>query len=219
MQTAVIIYLCPVNQDFLINFGLFQTSPIEMTAVLFGLVSVWLVKKEVVWAFPVGAINVLIYVYICFATRLYAYAGINVFYFLMGMYGWYNWLRKTGTNDYIPITSCPLRERLVYAGLIVLFFILIYFILVKFTDSQVPVPDGVTTAIYIIAMWLMAKKKIEHWILWIIGDVISIWLFAYEKLYFSSFQYLVFTIIASLGWLEWKRKLNQRLKQETSETH
>jgi len=206
-----------VNQDFLINFGLFQTSPIELTAVLFGLASVWLIKKEVVWAYPVGAVNVLIYVYICFVTGLYAYTGINIFYFLMGMYGWYNWLRKSGSDEHIPITLCHSRERLVYAGLIVLFFILIYLVLVKFTDSRVPILDGLTTAIYIIAMWLMARKKIEHWILWIIGDVISIWLFGYEKLYFSSLQYLVFTIIAVLGWLEWKRKLNLRLKSGTSE--
>lgn len=200
-----------MNQDFLINFGLFQTSPIELTAVLFGLVSVWLVKKEVVWAFPVGAVNVLIYVYICFATRLYAYAGINFFYFVMGMYGWYNWLRKTGSDEHIPITSCTFKELIVYTVLIMLFFFLIYIILTKYTDSQVPVPDAVTTAIYIIAMWLMARKKIQHWILWIIGDIISIWLFAYEKLFFSSFQYLVFTVIAILGWLEWNKKLKQRL--------
>jgi nicotinamide mononucleotide transporter len=196
-----------MNPDSLLDFGLFQSTPLELTAVIFGLASVWLVKKESVWAFPVGAINVLIYVFICFQTRLYAYAGINVFYFLMGIYGWYSWLRKTSTDQHIPITTCRFREMLIYAGIILLFFMILYFLLRKFTDSQVPLWDAVTTSIYFIAMWLMARKKIEHWILWIIGDLISIWLFAFEKLLFSSFQYLVFTIIATLGWIEWKRKL------------
>jgi nicotinamide mononucleotide transporter len=203
-----------MNPDFLIDFGLFRTSPVELIAVLFGLASVWLVKKESVWAFPIGAVNVLIYVFICFSAKLYAYAGINVFYFLMGMYGWYNWIRKTGTNDHIPITQCRLNERWIYSGLILIFFILLYLMLRRFTDSQVPFWDAITTAIYIIAMWLMARKKIEHWILWILGDLISIWLFAYEKLFFSSFQYLVFTVIASLGWLEWRKKLKPVIRNQ-----
>lgn len=193
--------------DIPVHLWLIHTSVIELIAVGFGLASVWLVKKEVVWAFPVGAVNVLIYVLICFSARLYAYAVINVFYFLMGMYGWYNWIRKTGSDDRVPITACRNKERWLYAALILVFFIAIYLILTKFTDSTIPLWDAVTTAIYIIAMWLMARKKIEHWLLWIIGDLVSIWLFAYEKLLFSSFQYLVFTLIAIFGWLEWRRKM------------
>jgi nicotinamide mononucleotide transporter len=193
--------------DIPVDLWVIHTSVIELIAVGFGLASVWLVKKEVVWAFPVGAVNVLIYVFICFSARLYAYAGINVFYFLMGMYGWYNWIRKTGSDDHVPITVCRKKERWLYAALILVFFIAIYLMLTKFTDSTIPLWDAVTTAIYIIAMWLMARKKIEHWLLWIIGDLVSIWLFAYEKLVFSSFQYLVFTLIAIFGWLEWRGKM------------
>ena len=193
--------------DILIHLGFIHTSVVELIAVIFGLASVWLVKKESVWGFPVGAVNVLIYVFICFSARLYAYAGINVFYFLMGMYGLYNWIRKTGTDDHIPITRCSPGERWIYAGLILIFFAVLYLMLRRFTDSTVPVWDSVTTSIYIIAMWLMARKRIEHWLLWIIGDLISIWLFAYEQLFFSSFQYMVFTVIAFLGWLEWKKKI------------
>ena len=193
--------------NYLIQFGPVQTTPVELIAVFFGLLCVWSMKKESILAFPFGIINVLIYVYICFSARLYAYAGINVFYFVMSAYGWFNWLRKGGDDERIRITECSGKEKIWYSIAIPVFFVILWILLKRFTDSVVPVWDAITTAIYIIGMWLLARKKIENWILWIAGDFISIFLFAYEKLWFSSFQFLVFTIIAVLGYLEWRGKL------------
>lgn len=193
--------------NYLIDFGPVQTTPVELIAVFFGLLCVWSMKKESILAFPFGIINVLIYVYICFAARLYAYAGINLFYFVMSVYGWYNWLRKGAGEETLRITECTKLEKLLNASAILVFFVILWFLLKKFTDSIVPVWDAITTAIYIVGMWLLARKKIENWILWIVGDFISIFLFAWEKLYFSSFQFLVFTIIAVLGYKEWEKKL------------
>jgi nicotinamide mononucleotide transporter len=195
--------------NYMIQVGPVQTTPVELIAVFFGLLSVWSMKKESILAFPFGIINVLIYVYICFTAKLYAYAGINIFYFVMSVYGWYNWLRKGDNEEKIRITECSVKERIWNSIAILVFFIVLWILLKKLTDSVVPVWDAITTAIYIIGMWLLARKKIENWILWIAGDFISIFLFAYEKLYFSSFQFLVFTIIAVLGYLEWKTKLIQ----------
>jgi nicotinamide mononucleotide transporter len=193
--------------NYLIQVGPVQTTPVELVAVFFGLLSVWSMKKESILAFPFGIINVLIYVYICFATKLYAYAGINFFYFVMSVYGWYNWLRSGDNEEKIKITECSKQERIWEGLAIVVFFVVLWTLLRKYTDSIVPVWDAITTAIYIVGMWLLARKKIENWILWIAGDFISIFLFAYEKLFFSSFQFLVFTVIAVLGYLEWKGKL------------
>jgi nicotinamide mononucleotide transporter len=195
--------------NYLIEFGPVQTTPVELIAVFFGLLCVWSMKKESILAFPFGIINVLIYVYICFTAKLYAYAGINIFYFGMSVYGWYNWLRKGDNEEKIRITECSKKEKVWNSIAILVFFIVLWILLKKLTDSVVPFWDAITTAIYIIGMWLLARKKIENWILWIAGDFISIFLFAYEKLYFSSFQFLVFTIIAVLGYLEWKTKLIQ----------
>lgn len=192
--------------NYLIQLGPVQTTPVELIAVFFGLLSVWSMKKESILAFPFGIINVLIYVYICFVTKLYAYASINVFYFVMSVYGWYNWLRTGDNEEKIKIAVCSKKERIGNSIAILVFFIVLLILLKRFTDSVVPIWDALTTAIYIIGMWLLARKKIENWILWIIGDFISIFLFAYEKLYFSSFQFLVFTIIAVLGYLEWQSK-------------
>jgi nicotinamide mononucleotide transporter len=164
-------------------------------------------KKESILAFPFGIINVLVYAYICFTTKLYAYAGINLFYFVMSLYGWYNWLRQNDKAEKIKITACSFRERILNGVAIVVFFVLLRILLVRYTDSIVPTWDAVTTSIYIVGMWMLARKKIDNWVLWIAGDTISIFLFAYEKLYFSSFQFLVFTIIAVLGFREWNKKL------------
>ncbi|MGA3014062.1 MAG: nicotinamide riboside transporter PnuC [Bacteroidales bacterium] len=194
--------------NYLIQVGPVQTTPVELVAVFFGLLSVWSMKKESILAFPFGIINVLIYVYICFTTKLYAYAGINFFYFVMSVYGWYNWLRTGDNKEKIKITECSKQERIWNGLAILVFFVVLWTLLRKYTDSIVPVWDAITTAIYIVGMWLLARKKIENWILWIAGDFISIFLFAYEKLFFSSFQFLVFTVIAVLGYLEWKGKLS-----------
>ena len=195
--------------NYMIQVGPVQTTPVELIAVFFGLLCVWSMKKESILAFPFGIINVLIYVYICFTAKLYAYAGINIFYFVMSAYGWYNWLRTGDNEEKIRITECSKKERIWNSIAILVFFIVLWILLKKLTDSVVPLWDAITTAIYIIGMWLLARKKIENWILWIAGDFISIFLLAYEKLYFSSFQFLVFTVIAVLGYLEWRTKLIQ----------
>jgi len=196
-----------MNLNELIEIGPLQTTPIEIIAVVFGLLSVWKMKQENILVYPFGIINVLVYVYICFQSKLYAYAGINVFYAVMSVYGWYKWTARDRNDQSIRITSCSGKQYLLFIVLIFVIFLLLRFLLTSLTDSLMPTLDALTTAIYIIAMLLLAFKKIEHWILWISGDVISIGLFAYEKLYFSSFQFLVFTIIAILGFLEWRIKL------------
>jgi len=190
-----------------VEIGFLQTSVVELIAVAFGLVSVWSMKKESILAFPFGIVNVSIYAYICFISKLYAYSGINIFYAVMSAYGWFVWARKNKRDETIRIARLSRNALILNMLAIVVFFIVLRILLVHFTDSVVPTWDAVTTAIYIVGMWLLAWKKIENWIAWITGDIISIGLFAYEKLYFSSFQFLVFTIIAVLGFIEWRKKL------------
>ncbi len=189
------------------GIGPFQTSFLELIAVAFGLTCVWFMKKESVMAFPLGIVNVLIYVYIFYAAKLYANAGINGFFFLMSVYGWYNWTRKHGNDGRIRITRCSKPELLLNAVAILVFFIIIRVVLVRYTESRIPAWDAITTAVYIVAQWMLSRKKIENWILWISADTVMIGLCAWEGLYFSSFQYLVFTIIAIFGFREWRTKL------------
>lgn len=187
--------------------NLMQSTLLEGIAVFTGLLSVWFAKKENIWVYPTGIVSVLIYVYICFHAGIYADMGINAFYFIMSVYGWYKWTRKDQSDHYIPITTNTLKKQLLSILGAVVFFFILYYVLTNFTDSTVPYLDSATTAIFIIGMWLMALKKIENWIYWIIGDFISIPLFFYKGLVLTSFQYTVFLILAILGYFEWSQKL------------
>ena len=153
-----------MDMNYLIEFGPFKTTIVEIIAVVFGLASVWSMKKESILAFPFGIINVLIYVYICFVSKLYAFASINLFFAGMSVYGWINWARKDQGDKNIRISRCSLKELILNSVALLAFFIILRIILVTYTDSVVPTWDSLTTAIYIIAMWMLARKRIENWI-------------------------------------------------------
>jgi nicotinamide mononucleotide transporter len=180
---------------------------LEAVAVASGLLSVWYARKENIWVYPTGIINVLIYVYICLTVKLYADMGINAFYFVMSIYGWVKWSKKIDNKPARPITWSSRKEWIFsFIALAVSFMILLY-ILKNYTDSNVPVWDSLTTAIFIVGMWLMALKKIENWLYWIAGNLISIPLYASKGLLLTSFQFAVFLILAVAGYLEWRKKL------------
>lgn len=186
-----------------------STTLLEAIAVLFGLLSVWYAKKENILVYPTGIISVLIYIYICLNYGLYADMGINGFYFVMSVYGWYYWSRKKD-GDTTPISAnIPIQHVMSIVGTVVFFFILRY-VLINYTDSTVPVWDSATTAIFLVGMWLMALKKIENWIFWIVGNLISIPLYFHKGLALTSFQFTVFLLIAISGYLEWRKKLKEQ---------
>lgn len=193
--------------------NLLDTSWLEFIAVVFGLLSVWFAKQEKILVYPTGIISVVIYVYICFDVKLYADAGINFFYFIMSGYGWYMWTKKSD-KPILKISACSIKNWITVNVMFVFSIILIVVLLkifksddLEYWSANVPYIDTFTTAIFIVGMWLMAVKKIENWIFWIIGDVVSVPLYAYKGLVFTSFQYFVFLIIAVMGYMAWRKKL------------
>ena len=187
--------------------NILDTSWLEVIAVIFGILSVWFARKENIWVYPTGIINVLIYVYLCYFAGLYADMAINAFYFVMSVFGWYNWSRRTQTSDHVPISGLSPAQWAFYIALIAVAFGVIYFVLSNYTDSTVPKFDSFTTALFIAAMWLMAIKKIENWLLWILGDILVIPMFAIKGLAFTSVQYIVFLVLAIMGYIEWRKRL------------
>ncbi len=185
---------------------------LEITAVLFGLLSVWYAKKNNVLVFPTGLISTMIYVYLLWKWSLLGDMIINGYYAIMSIYGWYHWTRKKEDVVEFPISITTKKEQ-VWSWILfvaaMLFVIFVYNYFDKFTSWTAYI-DTLTTGIFFAAMWLMAKRKIENWILWIIGDIISIPLYFYKGYTFTSIQYIIFTIIAIYGYLEWKRILQQK---------
>lgn len=182
-----------------------NTSWLEIIAVFFGILSVWYAKKASILVYPTGIISVLIYVYLCYCSKLYADMGINGVYFIMSIYGWILWSQKNKNKKYRPVTFCNLRFHLLNIIVFVFFFLSLSYVLKNYTDSNVPVWDSLTTALFIVGMLLMALKKTENWIFWIIGDAISIPLYYSKGLVFTSLQYTIFLVLAILGYIEWHR--------------
>ena len=183
---------------------------LEIVAIIFGLMSVWFAKKDKIWVFPSGIINTTIYVYLLWKWSLLGDMMLNFYYIIMSIYGWHLWTRKKGGQVAFPISKTTTAEKkwaVIIFLLTLLFVVAVYTFFDKFTHWTSYV-DTLVTGIFFVAMWLMARRKIENWILWIAGDVISIPMYFFKGYSFTSVQYLIFTIIAIFGYLEWKKTLN-----------
>jgi len=194
--------------------GIKNYSILEVAGVFFGLISVIYAKKESILVFPTGIIGVLIYMYLTFQARLYADMAINGYYFVMSVYGWYYWSSKDGEEEETPISVNSRKEWIWTLVLLLLSFTILQQILYHLTDSDVPTIDALTTAIFFVGMQLMAKKKIENWVAWMVGDFISIPLYFYKGLILTSFQFLIFFLLAIAGYLSWRKTLIQKARSE-----
>ncbi|MBC5862296.1 nicotinamide riboside transporter PnuC [Flavobacterium turcicum] len=203
-------------------FAQYSTYPrldvyLEIIAVIFGLLSVWCAKKDNIWVFPTGLVSTLIFVYLLWKWVLWGDMMINGYYFIMSIYGWYHWTRKKGDEVAFPIATISSAEKRIAIFLFIFtvaFVVAVYHLFDKFTTWYAYV-DTFITGIFFVGMWLMAKRKVENWIFWIIGDVISIPLYFFKGYTFTSFQYVVFTIVAIFGYLEWKKISNSALVAKT----
>ena len=184
---------------------------LEIIGVVFGFLSVWFSKRENILVYPTGIVSTAIFVYILLVYGLLGDMLINAYYFAMSIYGWWMWTRKVDATHFIPITRMNDLEKkwaiLLFLSTIV--FVFGIYIAFKKFDSWTAYVDTLTTAIFFVGMWLMAKKKLENWTFWIIGDIISVPLYLYKGLVFSSFQYFLFTIIAIYGYRAWKKSLGK----------
>ena len=204
-----------MNTLFDFFFGQYSTYEtlditLEIIAVIFGFLSVWYSKQNKIWVFPTGMISTSIFVYLLLKWGLLGDMMINGYYFIMSVYGWYIWTRKVDETHVTAISRATKKENQISIAIFIatLFFVyLVYNTFDKWT-SWVAYADAITTAIFFVGMWLMARRKIENWIYWIIGDIISIPLYFYKGFTFTSFQYLGFTFIAIFGYLAWKKHLN-----------
>ncbi len=202
-----------MSQLFELLFGQYSAYQsidiaLEVTAVVFGFLSVWYAKKNHIWVFPTGLISTSIFVYLLWKWALLGDMMINAYYFVMSIYGWYVWTKKTNDNV-TPISRTNTKEK---QTSFVIFIITLVFVYVVYQSAGkwttwTAYVDTVTTAIFFVGMWLMARRKIENWIFWIVGDIISVPLYFYKGLTFTSLQYLIFTIIAIYGFLAWKHVL------------
>lgn len=194
-----------------LNYGLIDIF-LEVLGVLFGLLSVWFAKKNHLAVYPTGMISTGIFVYILYKANLLGDMLINGYFLIMSIYGWFFWTQKI--EGFTLNTIGLMRKKEIHISIILftgslLSVLLIYKFFDKWNDWSSPI-DAFTTSLFFVAMWLMARRKIEHWIIWIVGDIISIPLYINKGLALTSIQYLIFTLIAIFGYIEWKRVYNNK---------
>jgi nicotinamide mononucleotide transporter len=179
---------------------------LEILGTIVGLIYLWLEYKASIYLWVTGIIMPAIYIVVYYRAGLYADFGINIYYLLAAAYGWIVWRYGKGTKQKaeLPITCMPRRYWLPVAAASAVALVTIAYVLINFTDSNVPWFDSFTTALSIIGLWMLARKYIEQWWVWIAVDVVCCGLYIYKGLYFTSALYGFYSVIAVFGYLKWK---------------
>lgn len=183
---------------------------LEIIGTLVGLVYLWLEYKASIYLWIASIVMPAIYLFVYFDAGLYADFGINIYYLLIALYGWMTWKYGNASTSAkeevkeLPITHMPKRVWINAALAFVVFQFLIAWILIQYTDSNVPWMDAFTTTLSIVGMWMLARKYVEQWGVWLVVDVASAGLYIYKELYFTAVLYALYAIIAIFGYKKWK---------------
>jgi nicotinamide mononucleotide transporter len=204
--------LLEIWKEFVDNIR--NTKLLEWLSTITQIASVWYARKNNVLVYPTGIIGVLIAAYLYFFDSnppLYADASLNIYYFLMSVYGWYNWVQKKDESHYTyPIKWCTKPQLTFGIGFFLFFWAAIYFVLIKFTNSNTPLLDSLVSSSAITAMWWMAKRKVENWLAWIFSNIVAIPLNFYKHFYLFTLMYVLFLLMAWWGFVEWKKLANKQ---------
>ena len=191
-------------QDLIIEW--LASNKIEVLGAILGMLYILFSIRQSILTWPTGLATSALYIVVFFQSKFYADMGLQVYYVGISIYGWYYWIKGKNSSS-VPVrpTSKSLWVKLIAIALLLYFVILI--ILLNFTDSDVPYMDSFTTALSIIATWMLAKKYIEQWLIWIFVDILSAGLYIYKELWATVVLFTVYTFMAYLGYIEWKKDL------------
>lgn len=189
-------------------FKWFLDHYVEVCGTLTGLLYLGFSIRQHSLTWPAGLLNALFYIAVFFSSKIYADMTLQFYYVAISIYGWWSWHHGSASGHKLEVSTTGFGLWLKLMTVFLLLFAVIAFVLVRFTDTNVPYWDAVTTALSIIATWMLARKKIEHWLVWVVTDAISIGLFIFKELYPTTLLFLAYTILAVYGYFEWKKDLN-----------
>ncbi len=193
-------------------FNWVQDHYIEILGALSGLLYLYLSIRQNILLWPVGLLTSAIYTLVFFQSRLYADMSLQVYYVIISVYGWYYWIvhRKKSEKNIVRIKRVSVKLLAVLLFISGILWFIISFILIKYTDADLPVWDGLTTALSITATWMLAKKYLEHWLFWVFIDAVSTGLYIYKELYPTVILFVVYTTMAVTGYVEWKKSYTEQ---------
>ncbi len=183
------------------------SSCLEAVAVIFGIISVYLSTRENIWSWPTALVNVALFSALFLESGLYSDTGLQVVYFVLSLYGWYEWLYGGAGRTAITVTRTSKRTWIVLGGIGVVVWALLGTITSRLPGTALPYVDAATTTISLLAQWMMTRKLIENWLIWIAVDVVYVGMFIYKGLYLTAFNYGIYLVLAVMGYIAWKRSL------------
>ena len=190
----------------------FVENWIEIVAVVTGLAYIFLSIKQKISCWIFGIISSGLYLFVFFNSKIYADMALQAYYVIMGVYGWVHWARADSFDDKkeLPVLSLNRREKWIALAVTLVLFVAIAQFLIHFTDSTVPWIDAFTTSLSFTATWMLTRKIIEHWLIWIVVNFVSIGLYFYRGLYVTIILFVILTIMAIVGYFDWKKEWNRR---------
>lgn len=193
------------------------SNKIELLGAILGILYIFFSIRQSILTWPTGLITSALYIFVFFQSKFYADMGLQVYYVLISIYGWYYWIKgkKTANSSSVAVRQVNKILWIKLIGITIVLYFAILIVLLKFTDSDVPYLDSFTTAMSITATWMLAKKYIEHWLIWIFVDLFSSGLYMYKNLWPTVILFLVYTAMAYLGFMEWKKDIKKKYEFQT----
>ena len=182
-------------------------SSLEIVAALFGVVSVFLSVRQNIWSWPTAIVNVGLYIFVFYDSKLYADTGRQVIYVVLNAYGWYHWLYGGKNRTELPVTRTRARVGVLLSGIVVAGTVLIGTLLTRNTDAALPYLDALTTSTSLVAQWMMTRKLLENWLVWVAVDVVYIGMYINKSLYVTAVLYFIFLLLSIMGFIQWRRTL------------
>ena len=190
-------------------------NPIEIVAAVFGVISVFLSVKQNIWSWPTAIVNVGLYIFVFFESKLYGDTGLQVVYVILNAYGWYHWLYGGKNRTELPVSRTSPRLGAFLIALGAVGTAVLGTILARKTDAALPYVDSLTTSTSLIAQWMMTRKLLENWIIWVAVDVIYIGMYIFKHLYPTAVLYLVWLVLSAMGYFQWRTSLRERELRST----
>ena len=184
---------------------------VEVLGVIFSILYLFFSIRQNILLWPMGIISALLYMVVFYQSKFYADMGLNGYYFIISIYGWILWRKGRNHGKDLPISRISWRLALILVVITAVAFLGIGVILDRYTDSPIPFWDAFTTALSFTATWMLARKILEHWILWIIVDLVSMGLYLYRGLYPTLILFAIYTSMAIIGYIEWKKTYSRTI--------
>jgi nicotinamide mononucleotide transporter len=192
--------------NYSLCFNYLRDHWVEIVGAILSLIYLYLSIKEKVSLWFYGIVSSLFYIVIFFQTKFYADMSLQFYYVFISIYGWIIWVRgKQGAKAELPTTRMTKRQTVNLVIATGLIYILYYMLLSRYTDSTIPKTDSLVGALGIVGTWMLARKLIENWFVWIVADGLCVWLYVYKGLYPTAILYVIYTLMSVVGYFEWKK--------------